>query len=224
MIQTLRERLKEIEDEGRFGGRAYPNGVEPFPRLLVGQGFFPGGDGLWRDSDLPHKLREPSPYAFPKNGIMFLGNDFGTLQSYNKLKLHENPPTWRHLRHRLVLANIPGQVGFYTNAFLGLRSDRGALATSVDNPTYLLLCAEYLGFQISVQEPRLVVVLGASPAGLLERILAISAKSRELQFGNHRGRQLGVLIVSHPYSDLNKSSQQKEELANRTRDAWFRVS
>ena len=108
---VLRKHLNAIEAEKRFNGKAYPEGLEPFPRTLVGQGFFPGGDGLWRDAD-QSSLREPSRYAFPYCGIMFLGNDFGTLESFQKLQLHENPPTWWRLRQRLELHKFPERLAF----------------------------------------------------------------------------------------------------------------
>jgi hypothetical protein len=62
-------------------GKPYPDGMAPFLGRLTGQGFFPGGDGLWRD-DSRIKLSSTSP--FPIGGIMFRGNDFGTLQTFEK--------------------------------------------------------------------------------------------------------------------------------------------
>ena len=70
-MDLLRRDLAKLEAEARFQGRSYPEGIEPFPRTLVGQGFFPGGDGLWRNAD-PAALGRPSPHTFPENGIMFL--------------------------------------------------------------------------------------------------------------------------------------------------------
>lgn len=74
---------------------------------------------------------------------MFLGRDFGTLETFKTRKVHENPPTWMWLRKRIEHAGLAGSLGFYTNAYLGLRSDRPALADPIDHPGYRALCAEY---------------------------------------------------------------------------------
>jgi hypothetical protein len=203
-VDLLRSSLAKLEDAKRFMGRPYPQGIEPFPRTLVGQGFFPGGDGLWREST-PTALRRPSPYAFPKNGIMFLGNDFGTVSAFQRLGVHENPPTWLRLRRRLQVAKIPGMIGFYTNAYLGLRGDRLALAHPISDPTFNDLCAEFLDIQITHQSPRLVVVLGPRPANLLNKVLNLPHRAiGTRQKCNYGGRAVSVVIVSHPYSDLGK--------------------
>src|SRR5579859_6771598 len=125
-VELLWKRIHELETECRFAGKPYPNGMAVFPGRLTGQGFFPGGDGLWReDNSIKFSLTAP----FPVGGIMFLGNDFGTLKSFKKVlpRGYEDVPTWRHLRQRLNKATIPGEIGFYTNAVLGLRTDKNAL-------------------------------------------------------------------------------------------------
>lgn len=205
MIDLLRKQLKSMEDSKRFSGNSYPEGYEPFPKALIGQGFFPGGDGLWRENE-PNRLREPSPYPFPMHGIMFLGNDFGSLAGFSKLKAHENPPTWRNLRRRLSAAKIPGELGFYTNAYLGLRSDRDALSDALINFEYDMFCRDFLQFQIATQMPRLIVVLGSRPNSLLHQVLRYASKlDGESTRAEMPGFEVDVLTVSHPYSDLRKN-------------------
>lgn len=220
-VEVLRKKLADLEAEGRFGGRAYPEGLEPFPHVLPGQGFFPGGDGLWRDPQ-PEALRRASPYAFPVGGIMFLGNDFGSLAGFGRLKLHENPPTWRHMRERIDSAGLPGSLGFYTNAYLGLRSDRSALADPIDHPGYRALCAEYLAFQIRTQMPRLIVVFGDRATGLLSPLTGASVlRIGQADSARFEGKSVWVLAVSHPYSDLSKSADQRAEEGRRLAAAWL---
>jgi hypothetical protein len=77
-VRLLRDKIDQLEQERRFEGN-YPKGMARFPGKLTGQGFFPGGDGLWRDD-----VQGPSTSPFPVGGIMFLGNDFGTLESFKK--------------------------------------------------------------------------------------------------------------------------------------------
>ena len=223
-VGVLFDHLKWFEGQRRFDGRPYPEGIEPFPRTLVGQGFFPGGDGLWRDSDTV-ALRLPSPYALPVGGIMFLGNDFGYLTSFEKLKAYENPPTWRHLRTRLQEADIPGRLGFYTNAYLGLRSDRSALAQPREHLGYGDLCAEFLAIQLRVQQPNLVVLFGERPAGLLSRVVGLaSVPVGGVQHTRHENRPLLVLRVSHPYSDFAKTPARRGAESALLKDAWSKVS
>jgi len=227
MIEKLREQLHQLETELRFDGHSYPIGIEPFPRTLVGQGFFPGGDGLWRD-DSSTALRQASPFDFPRNGIMFLGNDFGSLKGFSKLKLHENPPTWRNLRRRLTLAEVPGQFGFYTNAYLGLRSDRVALDKGIRHKDYEQLCSEFLSFQISTQDPRLIVVLGDRPLSLLRQtfppINSSSSSSNDIYRIKCNASLIPILQVSHPYSDLGKSPIGIQREADLIRHAWSLAS
>jgi hypothetical protein len=59
----------------------YPEGMTRFPFRLTGQGFFPGGDGLWREDN---QLHLPCSGFLPPSGIMFVGQDFGTLQSFDR--------------------------------------------------------------------------------------------------------------------------------------------
>ena len=177
-------------------------------------------DGLWRDEDYS-ALRQFSAYPFPVGGVMFLGNDFGTLTSFRKLKLHENPPTWRWLRQRLRLAAIPGHLGFFTNAYLGLRNDRLALAQPMNHPQYSDVCAEYLAFQIRIQTPRLIVVLGARPACLLERTVSLpklhKGRAERARFDQ---RLVTAMLVSHPYSDLRKSEAQRQLEGDLLKEVW----
>ncbi len=221
MIDILRTKLKSMEDLKRFSGSSYPQEYVQFPRILIGQGFFPGGDGLWRDDDI-RKMRQPSQYTFPKNGIMFLGNDFGSLVGFAKLKSHENPPTWRNLRRRLIIAKIPGEIGFYTNAYLGLRSDRDALAKALVSSEYEFFCKEFLEFQISIQSPRLIVVLGDRPSNLLHQVLEYPiTTSGEVVLGKMSNFVTTIVTVTHPYSDLNKDATAINKEGLLLQRAWL---
>ena len=223
MIESLFARLRVMEEEGRFDGAAYPPGLEPFPRRLTGQGFFPGGDGLWREGDSA-SLRGPSQCQFPLKGIMCLGNDFGSKVGFSRLGIYENPPTWRHLRRRFELADIPGQRCFFTNAYMGLRADRGALDHPIVMYQYDSFCAEFLEFQILTQQPRLIVVLGDRPLGLLRKVIPLAMRpiGRPI-WSEVASHQVLVVTVSHPYSDLNKTESGKAAEGLILRSAWKMV-
>ncbi len=86
------------------------------------------------------------------------------------------------------------------------------------------MSAEFLDFQISTQEPRLIVVLGGRPSLLLQSVLLFfDSSSIGLHLGSHRNREIGVLTVSHPYSDIGKEPEAKQAEANLIRAAWSAV-
>lgn len=220
-VSFLRSEVARLESAALFGGRPYPNGIEPFPATLPGQGFFPGGDGLWRDA-ASTALRLPSPNAFPLNGIMFLGNDFGTLAQFRRLKTHENPVTWRMLRQRLAIAGIPGKLGFFTNAYLGLRSDRAAIDDPIEDPDFSELCANFLKVQISHQSPKLIVVLGPRPTMLFDKAFGLPERpvgtTQKVACG---GLVVTVVTVKHPYCDQFKREPLHSQTEGRTlQSAW----
>jgi len=209
-VSQLWQRLSEMECELRFEGASYPKGMCAFPFRLSGQGFFPGGDGLWRE-DTEVGLR--SEGVLPQRGVVFVGNDFGTLASYRKLQANgfENPPTWRHIKARVRAAGIPVNATFFTNAIMGLREEGTALTKRSwqQMPLFSQFCGEFLQYQFEILEPRLIVVMGPE------------ARSAFDAFGKAgcRGR---VLYTGHPYADFSLSLEQLKLDADALRDAWFK--
>lgn len=110
-VGQLWAQIELMENQRRFHGLAYPEGQGPFPFKLTGQGFFPSGDGLWREDN---ELSVESSKKIRREGVMFLGNDFGTLRSYESLRLKgfENPVTWKNLKSRVRRAKIPPNYAF----------------------------------------------------------------------------------------------------------------
>jgi hypothetical protein len=213
-----------MESEGRFGGKPYPEGMCPFPFRLPGQGFFPGGDGLWRDDA---SLDQQSSGALPLDGIVFLANDFGTLATFRKLQSrgYENPPTWRHLKARIRRAHLPERLIFCTNAIVGLRSADGARALEKQlwrtEPGFAAFCLEFFVYQIETLRPRLLVVLGPVARASLGAIMAIETNSAEIPtraaIGNHT---TSVHFCGHPYADFNLSAERKASDALVLQRAW----
>ena len=207
--ETLWDRLSEMENELRFSGRPYPEGTCKFPFKLTGQGFFPGGDGLWRDDS---ERDQESTGVLPIGGVMFLGNDFGTRESYLKLdtKRYENPPTWHHLKDRIQRAELPAKQAFFTNAIVGLRSAEGAKALDKRAwqaaAAFEAFCREFLDYQIKTLQPRLIVTLGPH---------ARSALNSLEEIGN-----IALLESPHPYGDFNFSEAKKQQIADKLRTAW----
>ena len=201
-----------MEGDRRFSGQSYPQGMCAFPFHLVGQGFFPGGDGLWRED---FHLNASSNGALPVGGLMFVGNDFGTLASYEGLRHrgYENPLTWQNVKARVLGAHIPPGKCFFTNAILGLRTGKDALAKMDWEaiPGFADFCREFLIYQLNTLRPRLTVVMGPNARTSFE---ALGADSRDC------GR---VLYASHPYADL-RWPDTRDRAVRELAAAWSSVS
>jgi hypothetical protein len=223
-VDVLRSRLAKMEDERRFDGDAYPLGMCRFPFQLVGQGFFPGGDGLWRDDG---ELACSSTGVLPVGGSVFLGNDFGTIATYRALqaKGYENPPTWRNLKQRIRRAGLPEREVFMTNATVGLRS--GVLDKALEertwekNHAFVAFCREFLTFQVKTTQPRLIVVLGPGARSTLMPLLgSLTGDGVEPSRAIIEGHATIIHFTSHPYGDFNFTEERKAADAARLRIAW----
>jgi hypothetical protein len=207
-VDELWSRLDQMENELRFQGKPYPSGMCKFPFHLRGQGFFPGGDGLWRDSE---DLSQPKQGLLPRDGAVFIGNDFGTLSSYLKLrdKGFENVPTWRHIKIRIENAEIPKEKTFFTNAILGLRENGTALGKRswMAMRTFAEFCGDFLRFQLDILSPRLVVVMGPDAQ------LAFDA------FGKQHCT-CPLIYTTHPYGDFGLSPKRRSEESQILATAW----
>jgi hypothetical protein len=190
-IDRLRERIRQFESELRFDGHPYPDGLTKFPGVLPGEGFFPGGDGLWRNT--PAAVETPS---FPTSGILILGNDFGCLDNSDPrspgflqcLGLgFEDPPTWK-IKDTLRKAGIQGELCFFTNAYLGLRTGTKTTGESpgAKNKPFKAMSREFFRYQLEVQKPRLIVCLGHEPRRFLAPVLLHDRHiwNREMSFPN----------------------------------------
>jgi hypothetical protein len=167
-IEILRQHINQLENELRFHGEPYPDGLVAFPGVLQGQGFFPGGDGLWRECPT-----DASSGRFPLGGIMVLGNDFGCLSNSDPRspgfmqcldRDYEDPPTWG-IKEALRRAGLPGDRCFFTNAYLGLRTALKTTGASpgVTDSEFQKICREFFEHQLVMQRPSLIVCLGHEP-------------------------------------------------------------
>ncbi len=170
---------------------------------------------------------------------MFLGNDFGTLQTFEKTLRtgYENVLTWRNLKRRLIAAEISGDVGFYSNAVLGLRTEKKAIdyLDWSHHPDFCQFCGDFLRLQLEAMRPRLLVVLGQKPkdtvcstlgaeipdiAALKNRDLSSMETAETIRVVEWRGMKLVIHVTSHPYSDFAKDETGRAETASRLKRAW----
>ncbi len=139
----------------------YPDGCLQVPAPIAYTSFFPGGLGLWNPA------RSDVLAEFPVGGVMVLGHDFHSERGYEKsLELgmeSPNQPTWRSLTKMLREAGVPLESCFFTNFYMGLRlgaATTGRYPGSL-SPRFVTECRDFLRVQLEVQQPRLVLVLGA---------------------------------------------------------------
>ncbi|HEY1984478.1 MAG TPA: hypothetical protein VGG85_03670 [Terracidiphilus sp.] len=207
-VNDLWNRLEEMERELRFDGRSYPKGMCSFPFKLSGQGFFPGGDGLWRDLD---QLGAVKDGLLPRSGVVFLGNDFGTLQTCNKWKRrgYEIVPTWKHLKYRIQSAKIPPDKTFFTNAILGLREVGSALDKKCwqTMASFAQFCGQFLSYELEVLAPKLVVVMGPDARVAFDTLTL-------------NDRPFRVFYTTHPYADFGFSQNRLTEEIEALAVAW----
>ena len=159
-VEYLFDRLQNI---------SYPDGLDLVPAKISGTAFFPGGYGLWREEG------RPLP-PMPCGKVMVLGQDFGKKKDHKKALCvgHErDTPTWRNLLRLLKGACIPPQDCFFTNAYMGLRTNKSSTGPSpgTRDERFRERCRSFLvEEQIAVQEPKLILVLGLEPAALIASV------------------------------------------------------
>lgn len=154
--ELLRNRLNSL--------LPYPAGVIPVPQAIPGTAFFPGGDGLFKDKCIPE---------FPVGGIMILGHDFHSETGYAaSLKRGEerlSDPTWRNLVALLGEASIEPESCFFTNFYMGLRAGNATTGVfpGAKDKSFVQRCRDFFLFQLRLQKPRAVLVLGKHVPPLL---------------------------------------------------------
>jgi uracil-DNA glycosylase len=228
-VCLLRERLRELESHGRFEGKPYPRGLIEFPWELTGRGFFPGGDGLWREAA---SIKGPALYSFPFEGIMFVGQDFGSLGKYPPQERPwelDNVATWKFLVKRIEESKIPADRSFFTNALLGLREKGPTIGQNQclrDTPEYEQMCRSFLSYQIEIQDPRLIVIFRSvqpqfySP--MFSDVCTIDGRPN-LKNATCVGRKRIILITPHPSSDhgvINRNPQNYRLRCDDLSEGW----
>lgn len=153
-----------------------PPGVHPVEAWCRDPQFFPGATGLltavaWSEVDPGSDGVSDTPPPAPKRGVVVVGNYQATLASYRRVLAGEIggfPSTWRVLRR--LLAAVPPNEVFLTNAFIGLPDlahDRVPFPTTDE---YSARCGRLLAREIELFKPRAVVCLGVAAAKMLATI------------------------------------------------------
>jgi len=160
--KELRTKLNECITLNDYKGCTL---LKPTQETILGTGFFPVGDGLYREDGLNPE--------FPFNGIMIVGQDYGTLEYvYNEGKKINSEleiktgKTWPNvIKIYFNDFNMPKDKCFFTNALMGLRIDpkmTGPMISKIKSSNPLLLDKNRQFFikQIEKQKPKIIIFLG----------------------------------------------------------------
>jgi uracil-DNA glycosylase len=110
--------------------------------------------------------------------VMILGQDFHSESGYRRSLAAGSEslssPTWRNLLPVLKGAGIAPEQCFFTNAYMGLRAGNRATGRfpGARDPDFVVRCRRFLGVQIQVQRPRLIVTLGVHAPAMLAPLSA----------------------------------------------------
>lgn len=197
-VQELRKALQAHFDKAQFDFTKIGIDTNLDENYLVKDGisFFPYGRGLLTSGD-----------EIPKDCVLFLGSDWGTLEYAHKVvsagKGEETNPTIRNLR-KLVDKENESRV-FLSNVFIGLRTQGTNTATypAFQNKEYCEINEVVFRTQIELIKPRKIVALGQR----VEKFLA----------ENLHGFDIEVQVIPHPSllpTNLSKSIKKKESLTD----------
>jgi uracil-DNA glycosylase len=140
---------------------AFP-GITPVVRQIPGLGFFPGGDGLWKD------IGHSEPADRNPKSVMVVGNTFGCMKYFDDLVkkrplAEENcrTGTWRQLLS--ILEEYKSRC-FFTNAYPGLLNgdeniDNDLRPADFDS-VFLSQCREFFFKQVELTMPKVILFLG----------------------------------------------------------------
>jgi hypothetical protein len=233
-LSSLRTELARVEHLRLFDGNEYPDPLTVFPWPLSGRGFFPGGDGLWRDPT-PSGITGPATIPFPVNGVMFVGQDFGTVDKYppqSRPWEQDNVATWKFLVKRIIGSGLPGSECFFTNALLGLRKKGSTIGQNecVSIPLYAEICRKFLAYQIQVQNPRMIVLFASVNKSIYSSVISRSYTLdtlNKVSTINCFGRERIVFVTQHPSSDhgvISRSPSNYKARCNVLSEGWQRAS
>lgn len=182
VVTLLRRRMEKVV---RDYDDSDPEGVQRVGDPINGTAFFPGGHGLWRGLEPHGRL----PGWFPENPVMFVGHNFDSVRGYKRSLIRGielvKSTTWAKLLQYIGFAGLTPEQCFFTNALMGLQPETsiGALKTT---ERFRAQCREFLGEQIEIVRPKVLVALGPVAAGDLGQVAA----------------PVPVLALMHPYAAI----------------------
>jgi hypothetical protein len=147
----------------RIDSFPYPDSMALVAGDIPGVAFFPGGKGTFDNKgDLTNR------------DIMILGQDFDCEKNYQKAfqagyEDTRKNATWRNLLAFLGEVNVSKDDCFFTNAIQGIRKGDSGTGKSpaFKDKHFIKSCQEFFLYQLEIQKPKLIFVLGKHVAEFL---------------------------------------------------------
>lgn len=177
-------------------------GIDKTTDQIPGLGFFPGGDGLWKNQGSSVPVSES-----PKT-IMVVGSTFGCTRYFEQLR--KKGPLAEEARGKDTWGNLPPPIKrrmetcFFTNAYPGLlRGDSNVdvelLPAELDS-VYMAESQAFFAKQVECIKPRLILLLGKLPLFVFG-----AARLRELGWWKLLNRKSGCLESFRALDESGKS-------------------
>jgi hypothetical protein len=155
--------MDDIEQLSQMLDFPMPDKLKHVRPELPKPAFFPAGTGII--------YHGKSQRSLPKEGVMCLAHNFGTVKYYNSLKKRGGESlktyTWGHLLPFLKDCKIPTETCFFTNALMGVMEAKSNLETvgGHEGEEFRKGCLAVFHASLSLQRPSLVLALGKPSMG-----------------------------------------------------------
>ena len=159
-IDAIHDKLKTVSE--------YPEGVVPLYGRIEGTSFFPGGDGLWKQDGAVNDLKV--------GGVMVVGHNFDNVSGFDySLRMGAEPvtcPTWRNITKLLKESDVRLEDCYFTNIYIGLMKSSSNVGTfpGSKSEAFKRQCLDLLEYQILLQQPSVILTLGAFVPPLFARL------------------------------------------------------
>ncbi len=160
-IQTLFETYEVLITNKLGSEKIFTNSGMLNTNKVLDFGFFPLGSGILAD-----KKSQISKASIEDDGIMILGNDFGTV-TYLETKCKNNRENNSKTISNLLGLGLNLETTFFTNFYLGLRDDKQHRGTSMTKRVkqleqdYKDICYNFFNVQLEMINPKTIICLGA---------------------------------------------------------------
>ena len=194
-IETLFQQLEKV--------RPYGDGMVEIRPPIPGLGFFPGGDGLWKDQG--STVRPPLPVG----GLMVLGNNFQCTRRLETIRKagtedRDRDPTWRNLLALLTKAGIQPSECFFTNSLMGaVKGDNPMqMVPGMRNAGFLTRCRDFFLIQLRLVQPRAILVLGSRVPRFLASLSEQTSHWQEATKWTEIDRNDGSFVKEARFPDM----------------------
>ncbi len=143
----------------------YPDAVAPVTEMVDTTAFFPGGKGLWTETETD---------VFPS--ILVLGQDFSNVRIYEEMQKGNtedlNCPTWKNIIKLFSQTRMNISDCYFSNVFMGLRKTESMTGRfpGFKNNEFVQRNIDFLAVQIDLLKPKMIITLGIHAAIMLGKL------------------------------------------------------